>query len=73
MQKTLRVSKNKRVRHVVRGFHMRVADVEAGIENCALMWVVYGETFRDLTEKEAIVARNERARNRGRLASDEKC
>jgi len=58
------VCKNGRARHVVRGFHMKCRDVEVGIANCALAWVEYGKTFRDLTPAEAITARNEQARTR---------
>lgn len=71
MLKTTGVSKNARVLHVASGFKMRAADVETGVENCALAWVVYGQTFRTLTEEEAIAARNERARKMARLAAAE--
>lgn len=64
MLKNIAVSKNARARHVTRGFHLKCRDVEAGIANCALAWVEYGKTFRDLTPAEAIAARNERAQNR---------
>lgn len=50
---------------------MRLVDVEAGVDNCALAWVVYGESFRTLTEEEATAARNERARKMARLAAAE--
>ena len=50
---------------------MKYRDVETGVENCALAWVVYGQTFRTLTEEEAIAARNERARKMARLAAAE--
>lgn len=46
---------------------MRASDVEEGIGNCALAWVVWGESFRDLSEGEAIAARNAQARRREAL------
>jgi len=47
---------------------MRYRSVLKGIEQCALAWVVEGETYRNLTEQEAIVARNKQAQLREPLA-----
>lgn len=58
------MSNNKRCFHAIRGFAMKFKDVERGIEQCALAWVVKGESFRDLTPQEAIIARNTQARFR---------
>lgn len=61
MLKNIRVSRNIRVRHATSGFAMKYGDVEKGIAACALAWVVKGISFRNLTEGEAIAARNARA------------
>jgi hypothetical protein len=62
------MSNNTRVLHAIRGFTLKHSQVLKGIEKCALCWVEFGKTFRDLTPAEAILARNQQAKEREPLA-----
>lgn len=55
---------NSRVFHVSGRFSLKHSQVVKGVDNCALAWVVFGESFRNLTPDEAIKARNQQAKER---------
>lgn len=57
------MSGNSRVRHQ-RGHSMKFSQAIKGVANCALAWVEYGVSVRDLSVAEAIQARIEDARRR---------
>lgn len=54
------MSGNSRVQHE-RGYSMKFSQAVKGVANCALVWVKYGASVRDLSVAEAIQARNEQA------------
>jgi len=62
---------NSRILNVSRGFTLKHKQALRAIQNCAAEWVVFGESIRDLTLAESIVARNAQAKAREPLASVE--
>lgn len=54
------MSGNSRVQHQ-RGHSMKFRQAVKGVAACALAWVEYGVSVRDLSVAEAIQARNEQA------------
>lgn len=50
--------------NVTRGFYLRLNQARKAVENCAVAWVEYGVSVRDLTLAEAIAARVQQAKQR---------
>ena len=58
------MTNNARVTHIHRGFTLKHSQVVKAVENCNAAWVIFGESFRDLTPAESIAARNQQASQR---------
>jgi hypothetical protein len=60
-----------RIFNITRKFYLKRSQVERAIENCAMCWIEFGVSVRDLTIAEAINARNQQAANREPLERTE--
>jgi hypothetical protein len=60
-----------RIFNITRKFYLKRSQVERAIENCAMCWIEFGVSVRDLTIAEAIGARNQQAANRAPLERTE--
>lgn len=60
-----------RVFNQSRSAYVKLRQAEQAVANCACAWVEFGVSVRDLSLKEAIAARNERARLQEPLACAE--
>lgn len=58
------MSGNSRVQNVSRGYSMKFRQAAKGVAACALAWIEYGVSVRDLSLAESIAARNEQSRLR---------
>lgn len=56
------MASNFRVVNLTSGFTFKRKHVDRAIDNCAVTWVEYGVSVRNLTIAESIQARNEQAR-----------
>lgn len=65
------MSSNERIQNITRGYSMRAKQALRGVENCAMAWVEYGVSVRDLTLAESIAARAAQAKDREPLPLSE--
>lgn len=56
------MASHKSVLNISRNYRMKFKRAERGISQCALAWVEYGVSVRDMTLAESIAARNDQAR-----------
>lgn len=52
------MSNNQRVKNLTRGGTLKHGQVVRGVQKCALAWVEFGVSFRQLTAAESIAARH---------------
>ncbi len=62
------MTNNARVWNETRKFSLKHKQALRAIENCSMAWVQFGETVRDLSLAEAVIARHQQAAEREPLA-----